>query len=183
MSLAVANEYAKALLEVVDKPGSNLAPESVLEQLEVFEALVAESHEFRVALLSPAISPAQKSKVIARLGGMIGLFPVVRNFLNIVVGHRRVALLPLIRLGFRAHLDDQLGIVRASIAAARDLSPAQKTALEAGLAGSVKGSLRYKYTVDGALLGGLTVQIGSKVLDGSVRGKLDSLRRRLVAEA
>jgi F-type H+-transporting ATPase subunit delta len=183
MSLAVANEYAKALLEVVDKPGSNLAPESVLEQLEAFGALLAESREFRVALLSPAISPAQKSKVLARLGELIGLSPLVRNFLNIVIAHRRIALLALIRLQFRSHLDEQLGIVRARVNAARHLSSTQKTALESGLAGSVKGSLRFKYTVDGALLGGLTVQIGSKVLDGSVRGQLDSLRRRLVAGA
>lgn len=183
MSLAVANQYAKALLEVVDKPGSNLAPENVLEQLDAFEALLTESREFRVALLSPAVSTAQKSKVIARLGGMIGLSPVVRNFLNVVTGHRRIALLPQIRIQFRSHLDDQLGIVRANIAAARELSAAQKSSLESGLAGSVKGSLRCTYTVDGALLGGVTVQINSKVLDGSVRGQLDSLRRRLVAEA
>jgi len=183
MSLAVANQYAKALLEVVNKPGSNLAPENVLEQLEAFEMLLAESREFRLALLSPAISPAQKSKVLARLGELIGLAPVVRNFLNIVTSHRRMALLSSIRAQFRSRLDEQLGIVRAKIAAARELSAGQKSSLESGLAGSVRGSLRCSYTVDGALLGGVKVQIGSKVLDGSVRGQLDSLRRRLVAEA
>jgi len=182
MSLAIANEYAKALLEVVDKPGSKLAPESVLEELEAFEALLAESREFRVALSSPAVSTSQKSKVIARLGGMIGLSTVVRNFLNIVVSHRRIPLLSQIRIQFRSHLDDQLGIVRARITAARELGTGQKSALESGLARSIKGSLRCTYTVDGALLGGVSVQIGSKVLDGSVRGQLDSLRRRLVAE-
>ncbi len=106
MSLAVANQYAKALLEVVDKPGSELAPENVLEQLEAFEALLAESREFRLALLSPAISPAQKSKVLARLCGLIGLSPVIRNFLNIVTSHRRMALLSAIRAQFRSRLDE-----------------------------------------------------------------------------
>jgi F-type H+-transporting ATPase subunit delta len=183
MSLAVANEYAKALLELVTKPGSNIAPESALEQLEAFDALLTESREFRVALLSPAVSTVQKSKVIARLSEMIGLSTVVRNFVNIVTSHRRIALLPSIRIRFRAHLDDQLGIVRATIAAARELSSAQKSSLEAGLAGSIKGSLRCAYTVDATLLGGVTVHVGSKVLDGSVQGQLDSLRRRLVAEA
>jgi len=183
MSLAVASQYAKALLEVVGKPGSKLAPETALDQLESFEALIAESPEFRVALLSPAIAAAQKSKAIARLGAMIGLDPVVNNFLNVVTSHRRIALLSSIRLMFRSQLDEQLGIVRARIAAARELSAAQRTALESGLSASAGGSLRCTYTVDGALLGGLTVKIGSKVLDGSVRGQLDSLRRRLVGEA
>ncbi len=182
MSLAVANQYAKALLEVVDKPGSKVAPESVLEQLETFESALAESREFRVALLSPAVSSVQKSKVLARVGGILGLSPVVGNFLNVVTSHRRIPLLSQIRVQFRAHLDDQLGIVRARIAAARELGAAQRSSLESSLASSVKGSLRCSYSVDGALLGGVTVQIGSKVLDGSVRGQLDSLRRRLVAE-
>ncbi len=183
MSLAVANQYAKALLEVVGKPGSNLNAESALDQLEAFDALIAESPEFRVALLSPALTAAQKSKAIARLGGMIGLDPVLKNFLNVVTAHRRIALLSSIRLMFRSQLDEQLGIVRAKIAASRELSATQKAAIESGLAATAGGSLRCSYTVDGALLGGLTVKIGSKVLDGSVRGQLDSLRRRLVDEA
>jgi F-type H+-transporting ATPase subunit delta len=183
MSLAVANQYAKALLEVVGKPGSKLTAEAALDQLGAFEALVAESPEFRVVLLSPALTAAQKSKVIARLGGMIGLDTVLKSFLNVVTSHRRIALLPSIRLLFRSQLDEQLGIVRASIAAARELNATQKSAIESGLATTAGGSLRCSYTVDGALLGGLTVKIGSKVLDGSVRGQLDSLRRRLVAEA
>lgn len=183
MSLAVANQYAKALLEVVDKPDAKLTAEAALDQLEAFEALIAESPEFRVALLSPAVSSAQKTKVIARLGGMIGLAPVINNFLNVVTSHRRVALLSSIRLRFRSQLDAQLGIVRAQVAAAREMSDSQKAAIESGLAANAGGSLRCTYSVDGALLGGLTVKIGSKVLDGSVRGQLDSLRRRLVAEA
>lgn len=183
MSLAVANQYAKALLEVVDKPDAKLTAEAALDQLEAFEALIAESPEFRVALLSPAVSSAQKTKVIARLGGMIGLAPIINNFLNVVTSHRRVALLSSIRLRFRSQLDAQLGIVRAQVAAAREMSDSQKAAIESGLAANAGGSLRCTYSVDGALLGGLTVKIGSKVLDGSVRGQLDSLRRRLVAEA
>lgn len=183
MSLAVANQYAKALLEVVGKPDSTLSAENALEQLESFQALLAESRDLRVALLSPAVTHEQKNKAIARLSAMIGLSPVISNFLNVVASHRRMPLLASIRILFRARLDDQLGIVRAKIAAARELSAAQKTTLESGLAGSVTGSLRCSYAVDGALLGGLTVQIDSKVLDGSVRGQLDSMRRRLVAEA
>jgi len=183
MSLAVANQYAKALLEVVGKPGSKLSAETALAQLQDFEALITASPELRVALLSPALTNEQKEKAIARLGGMIGLDPVVKNFLNVVAGHRRIPLLSAIRRMFRTQLDEQLGIVRAKVAAARELNAAQKSAIEAGLAVTAGGGLRCSYTVDGALLGGLKVKIGSKVLDGSVRGQLDSLRRRLAAEA
>lgn len=183
MSLAVANQYAKALLEVAGKPGSTLTGETALDQLEAFEAMLAGAPELRVALLSPAIPAAQKNKALARLAGMIGLHPVLANFLNVVANHRRIPLLASIRLAFRTQLDERLGIVRAKIAASRELSSTQKSAIESGLAATAGGSLRCTYSVDTALLGGLKVQIGSKVLDGSVRGQLDSMRRRLVAEA
>ena len=72
----------------------------------------------------------------------------------------------------------------AEVTAARALNQEQQTTLEAKLADRIeKKSLRCAYTVDEGLLGGLTVRIGSRVLDGSVRGELESLRRRLVAQA
>lgn len=183
MSLAVTNQYAKALLAVVSKPGSTLAAERALAQLDAIQALIRGCPELRLALLSPAINAAQKKKVIERLGKMLGLHPLMRNFLNVVTSHRRVPLLASIRQAFQSQLDEQLGIVRAEVTAARALHTEQQTALEAKLAGTVGKSLRCAYAVDERLLGGLTVKIGSKVLDGSVRGRLESLRRRLVAEA
>lgn len=184
MSLAVANQYAKALLAVVSKPGSTLGAEQALEQLDAIQGLIRRSPEMRLALLSPAIQAEQKTKAIERLGGMMGLDPLMRNFLVVVTSHGRVPLLGSIRQAFQAQLDEQLGIVRAEVTAARGLNQEQKTALEAKLAGMIqKKSPRYAYAVDERLLGGLTVKIGSRVLDGSVRGRLETLRRRLAAEA
>ena len=183
MSLTVANQYAKALLSLSGKPGSTLPPEQALKQLDAIQALIQGSPELREALLSPAISADQKKKAIVRLGGMVGLHPLMSNFLNVVTGRRRVALLGRIRNAFQAHLDEQIGIERAEVTAARALSHEQQTALEAKLAGMITKKLRCAFAVDDALLGGVTVRIGSKMLDGSVRGRLETLRRRLVAEA
>jgi F-type H+-transporting ATPase subunit delta len=184
MSLAVANQYAKALLAVASKPGSTLGAEQALEQLGAIQALIRGCPELRLALLSPAINAAQKAKVIDRLGRMLGLHPLMRNFVTVVTSHRRIPLLGIIRQAFQSQLDQQLGIVRAEVTAARALDKEQQTALEAKLAGRIeKKSLRCAYAVDERLLGGVTVKMGSQVLDGSVRGRLESLRRRLVAEA
>jgi F-type H+-transporting ATPase subunit delta len=183
MSLAVANQYAKALLAVVSKPGSPLPAEQALAQLDTINGLIKESRELRLALLSPAIAAAQKRKAIERLGKMVGLHAVMRSFLDVVTRHGRVALLGSIRQAFQSQLDEQLGIVRPEVTAARALNREQRMGLEAKLAGLIQLSPRYSYVVDESLLGGLTVKIGSRVLDGSVRGRLESLRRRLVAEA
>jgi len=181
MSLAVTNQYAKALLAVVSTPGATLGAEQALEQLGAIQALIQGCPELRLALLSPAIGVAAKTKVIERLGGMLGLHPLMRNFVKVVTSHRRIPLLGSIRLAFQSQLDEQIGIVRAEVTSARALNKERQTALEAKLAGRIeRKSLRCAYAVDEGLLGGLTVKIGSQMLDGSVRGRLESLRRRLV---
>ena len=183
MPLAAANQYAKALLEAISRPGSGLDAETALAQIETFQAMLGESPQLRTILLSPAVGAKQKSKTIARLGTMAGLHPLMQNFLNVVIHHRRVPLLGEIRLMFRSRLDEQLGIVRADISAARELSAGQKSVLEAQLAGITGKGVRCGYEIDASLLGGLKVTLGSKVLDGSVRGKLDALGRRLASQA
>jgi F-type H+-transporting ATPase subunit delta len=183
MSVAVANQYAKALLDVVSKPGSPLKSETALDQLNVAVQLLKQTPELRYALLSPAVTPAQKRRVIGRICQMAAIDTPLRNFLCILIGHRRMPLLPTICASFRAQLDEQLGLIRTDISSARPLRAEQKQGLETKLAALTGGAIRCSYADDGALLGGVTVKMGSKVLDGSVRGQLDALRRRLVAEA
>ena len=73
--------------------------------------------------------------------------------------------------------------MRAGVAAAQPLSPDQTAALESTLARITGRQVRCGYTVDQSLVGGVTVRIGSTMYDGSVRGQLDGLRRRLTSES
>jgi F-type H+-transporting ATPase subunit delta len=183
MPLAVAKQYAKALLELVSLPGSTLAPEAALDQLNAAVQQLKATPELRAALLSPAIRPAQKTKVIGRVCELSGFHALVRNFLCIVTSHRRVPLLASIGASFREQLDEQLGLIRADITAARALTDTQKQTLETKLTARTGGAIRCSWAADEALLGGVMVKMGSLVLDGSVRGELNALRHRLVAEA
>jgi F-type H+-transporting ATPase subunit delta len=182
MSLALANQYAKALLAAVSEPRSAVTPEEALRQLTAFEQLVKSSRELRTALLSPAIDLASKSKAIARLGEKLGLSPVVRNFLLVVVRRRRIAILDGIRAMFQTQMDERNGVVRALVAAARDLTNEERAALNARLEKRTGRKVLCDFTVDPALLGGVSVRMGSTVLDGSVAGRLETLRRKLVGQ-
>jgi len=119
--------------------------------------------------------------VIGRLCEAIGASRPVRNFLNVVTKKRRLALLPEIRDRYQALLDEAEGIVRAEVRTALPATEAQKQALEARLAAVTGGQVRCGYLVDGSLVGGMSVKIGSAVYDGSVRGHLEALRRRLAS--
>jgi F-type H+-transporting ATPase subunit delta len=180
-NLAAANQYAKALLEAVSSPASGTNAEEALAQLEQFAAVLKSSHELHNVLLSPAIAQDSKQKVIGTLGDMLGMHGYVKNFLFVVTRHRRLDLMAEMRDRFQALLDESAGIVRARVAAAQPLADSQRLALEGVLAAVTGKQVRCGYEVDGSLLGGVSVRVGSTMYDGSVRGQLDGLRRRLTS--
>lgn len=182
-TLAIANQYAKALLESVSQAGSGATSEEALSQLLQFDAVLKSSHDLHTILLSPAVAQAQKQRVLGRLAGVLGMHGLVRNFLFVVTRHRRLNLLGEIRDRYQALLDETLGLVRARVSTAAPLSQEQVVALEAALARVTGKEMRCGYEVDETLVGGLAVRVGSTMYDGSVRGQLDSLRRRLTSEA
>lgn len=179
MSLVAANRYAKALADLALDPKMEFAPEAMAGQLESVEQALAESPDLRNVLLSPAVTPVQKRAVVSRLAGPLGLHPLIKNLLYVLIDHRRTPLLSEIREAVREQVDERLGIVRAGVSAAQPLSGEQRTALEAKLRTMTGRDVRCEYRSDASLLGGVSVRIGSSRYDGSARGQLDALRRRL----
>jgi F-type H+-transporting ATPase subunit delta len=183
MSIAVANQYAKALLEVVLKPGSTVAPEAVLEQLIRFREALDVSAELREVLMTPAIRAGQKRKALDGIARLLELSPVVVNFLHLVKDRRRVPIMGEICLMFREQMDQKLGILRAQVESARAMDSAQQETLAGRLREATGKKVDLDFKVNDDLVGGATVTIGSTVYDGSVRGQLEGLRRRLTSES
>ena len=178
MLSAVATRYARALVDVVTEPGSNVDGATALAQLRQVGAMISSSDDLRVALLSPAVSPSRKRAVIAKL---IDVHPKVRNFLYVVIDHRRVHEIPAIVEAFEALLDEHLGFVRADVSSAQLLSEEQRAALETQLTRMAGKKAKLKFTTDPALVAGVVARVGSKVYDGSVKGQLERLRARLIS--
>src|SRR6266853_1267456 len=105
MLSVVSTRYAGALVDVVTKPGSKSDAGAVLQQLRSVEQVIAESPSLRVVLLSPAVSPGRKRAVISRLLGPLGVSAAVRNFLFVVIDHRRVGQFSSIVEAFETLLD------------------------------------------------------------------------------
>jgi F-type H+-transporting ATPase subunit delta len=180
---AVAIRYANALADVVTAPGSGIRAEEILGELRSFEATLAGSAALHNALTSPAVSPARKRAVIGRIGDQLKLSRIARNFLFVLIDHRRIALLAGVLHSFEIIVDERLGFARAEVSSPSELSDAQRTALSAQLERMTGKRIRMRYAVDPSLIGGVVARIGSTVYDGSVRGQLDSLGRRLATES
>jgi F-type H+-transporting ATPase subunit delta len=177
MLSVVGTRYAKALLDVVMRTN----PQQALAQLRLMNELTSASPELNTALLSPAVSPARKRAVIGRLMEPMGLSTPVRNFLFVVIDHRRLSELPAIVEAFDLLIDQRLGFVRAEVSSARSLDEPQQKGLEAQLSRLAGKKAKLRFTTDPALIGGVVARVGSVVYDGSVRGQLERLRVKLAS--
>jgi F-type H+-transporting ATPase subunit delta len=180
MSLAVANRYARALVDVVLDPSSGLDPWQVAGQLEAMENLVAGSPDLRGILLSPAVPPPRKRAVLSRLLEAMSVARPIRNFVFVVIDRRRLSLLKEICQAFETLLDERQGVVRADISSAGELTEMQRDKLREEISKLTGKRARCEFAVEDRLLGGAVVRIGSSIYDGSLQGQLETLRQRLV---
>ncbi len=179
---ALASRYASALVDVATDPKSGVDPQHLLGELRGFEEVFAGSPELRNALTSPSVPPARKRAVVGALGEKLGISRIARNFLFVLSDHRRIATLAEVLETFDLLLDERLGFTRAEITSARDLDQRQRDAVSHELERLTGRKVRMRFAVNGELLGGLVARIGSTVYDGSVRGQLQTLGKRLAAE-
>jgi F-type H+-transporting ATPase subunit delta len=182
MTDALSTHYARALADAVFAPNSGLSPQDAVAQLAATESLISGSKELHIALLSPAVSKARKTAVISTLADQLGLHRIMRNFLLVVVKHRRTYELSPIRQSFEMLVDEQSGWIPAEIASARELAAGQREEIERALGTKLGKFIRANYKVDPALLGGVRAHIASREYDASLRGKLESMRQRLMAQ-
>lgn len=178
-----AARYAQALAEVVLNPGSGMDAHDVAKQIQAVEDLMAQSVDLRHVMLSPAVASSKKRAVIGQFSAALGLAPQVRNFIYVVIDHGRIEQLPAIRQEFENAVDRALGFVKAEISSAQSLSGGQRAALEAELMKVTGKRVRMQFAIDEALIGGVLARIGSTVYDGSVRGELEAIGRRLTEES
>jgi len=179
---ALASRYAGALVDVATGPQSVVDPHALLRELRGFEEILHGSAELRNALTSPAVPPARKRAVVGKICDRLGVSRIARNFLFVLTDHRRIEMLAEALEAFDLLLDERLGFIRAEVSSAQELDQPHRDAVARELELLTGKKVRMRFAVDGSLLGGLVARIGSTVYDGSVRGQLQALGKRLAAE-
>ena len=177
MSLAIASRFARALADILT---SLEAADDAVMKLRAFHELQQSSPELRSILASPAVSPRKKKAATGKFADQLGFSTVLKNFMYVLIDHRRTAMLGEILASLETQLDGRRGIVRANVHSARPLDKAQRREIEAALGRTTGKQVLGQYAVDDALIGGLVARVGSVVYDGSVRGQLQAMRSRLV---
>ena len=180
---AVAGRYARALFALGTESGED-ALDVMNKALATLAGATRMSPELDALLRSPVIAASEKQGVLAKV--LVAALPakelpkairlVVKNFCGLLADRGRLPLLGLIARAFTAMLDKRRRIVRGSLCTAIELDDSRREVIKSRLGQIVNGTLELEYRIDPAILGGMTIRFGDRILDASLRTQLDMLR-------
>ena len=175
----VTNTYARAFADVV--MSMRLDAAATLAEAQQMAAFARENKGLREVWDAPAIPVEQKRAVLDSIVKRAGISRPVRNFVAVLIDHRRTRFVGEIVTQFAQELNQRLGFAEAEVTTSRELSAGERAKLEADLTKVTCKKIRATYIKDATILGGAIARVGSTVYDGSVKGQLEKIRQQLMA--
>ncbi|KAB2849162.1 MAG: F0F1 ATP synthase subunit delta [Hyphomicrobiaceae bacterium] len=172
----MAGRYATALFDLARESGEI---DRIAGELKGFELLMKESADLTRFVRSPVFSAEDQARALKALLAKAGVGGLTANFLGLIARNRRLFAVGDMIRAFRILVARHKGEVEADVTSAAALSDAQVTALKAALKASLGKDVQMNSKVDPAILGGLIVKVGSRMIDSSLRTKLNSLKTRM----
>lgn len=173
-----ARRYAEAAFQIADRDGML---DAWLKDLETAAAALGKPGILH-KLSNPALPLSVRTAAIDRAVGK-RISEKAQNLVLLLLRRRRVDLLPAVAVAYRALYERRKGIVHATVTSATPLDKEEQAAIQQRLGQMVGGTLQIEEKVDPAILGGVIVRLGDRMIDGSVRGRLERLRDRLATGA
>ena len=173
ISTGIAERYATAVYDLAREANQIDAIEGDLDALE---AALNDSEDFRRLTTSPLYTREQQEQAIKVPADKMGMTKTMANTLTLMAQKRRLFVLPALVTALRETIAEAKGEITAEVTTAKALTKTQSEKLAKSLTASTGKKVSLNATVDESLIGGLVVKVGSKMIDTSIRSKLDSLQ-------
>jgi F-type H+-transporting ATPase subunit delta len=173
----MAGRYATALFDLaLDLK----AVDAVKADLDRFDAMLAESEDLRRLVRSPVFGAEEQQRALGVVLERAGISGLAANFLRFVASNRRLFAVSQMIRDFRKLVARWKGEVSAEVTVAEKLSDAHLNALKDALKSVTSGkSVDLNVKIDSAIIGGLMVKLGSRMVDSSLRTKLNAIRHAM----
>jgi len=176
-SNSTSKSYALALYELSKESGD-------LDRIEIemisFQKLLKESSDFKEMILSPTVSKEEKKNVIFSIVNKNNFSPNLKKFLGFVAIKNRLFFLGNIIASFLNLVSISKGELKAKLISSRELSQDEKQRIQSDLSKDFKSPLDIDYLYDPAIIAGLIIQIGSVMIDTSIKTKLKKLEKSML---
>jgi F-type H+-transporting ATPase subunit delta len=173
----MAGRYASALFSLA---AERVETDKVAADLATFDRMIAESADLARLVRSPVFSAAEQGHALGALLDKAGIVGVAANFIKLVAAKRRLFAIGDMIANYNKLYDSWRGVARAEVTSAAALSDAHVGAIKEALKGVTGGKdVEISVKVEPAIIGGLIVKLGSRMVDGSLKTKLNSIRTRM----
>jgi F-type H+-transporting ATPase subunit delta len=172
----VAGRYATALFELALE---NKALDTVGADLDRFDRMVADSADLTRLVRSPVFTSDDQARALAAVLDKAGIGGLTGNFLKVVAANRRLFAVRDMIKGYKQLVAKHRGEVTAEVTVAEPLDDKHVEALKDALRSVTGEDVQVALTVDPAIIGGLTVKLGSRMVDASLRTKLNSIKHAM----
>lgn len=175
-SIQASKNYAQALIELTNNDIS--LQESLFNEIKELNQIIANVKDAKVFFDNPAISKDDKKSLLNKtLSGKVN--QKLLNFLSLLVDNQRFNLLTEIQNQYLILLNKSKGVVIAEVVSAHELDSSVVNAISEALKHTSTGQVKVETKIEPELIGGLKVKVGDLVYDGSIKGRLEGLKRRL----
>ena len=176
ISAGIAQRYAQAVFDLSRDAGDL---DRLAGDTQALHDAIAASPELREVLTSPVITRDEQGAALSALSAKMGLGDILSNTLRLMASKRRLFVVPQMVATLGDMMAEHRGETMAEVRSAKALTQAQSDKLASTLKASTGKDVKLNVTVDEALIGGLVVKIGSRMIDTSVRAKLNALQNTM----
>jgi F-type H+-transporting ATPase subunit delta len=176
ISTSIATRYATAVYDIAKETKSIGDIEADISALQ---EVMAESADFRTLITSPIYTRDEQAAAITAIAKKMKLSGTMANTLSLMAEKRRLFVVPQLLATLRELIAADKGEVTADVVSAKALTKAQADKLAKTLKASTGKTVTLNATVDESLIGGLIVKVGSRMIDTSIRAKLNSLQNAM----
>ena len=169
----VAGRYASALFELANEAK---AADAVGADLARFDAMIAGSADLQRLVRSPVFTADEQSKAVGALLDKAGISGLAANFIRLAAKQRRLFAVRDMVSNFKTLSDAAKGVARAEVTVAEKPSAALEEEIKKALSGVAGKDVVVDLKVDPAIIGGIVVKMGSRMVDSSLRTKLNGIR-------
>ena len=174
----IASVYARALFEAACDAGKL---DLVRDQLGAFADALSANAEMQLFFFSPYFSSEEKRDGLAR--SLTGADPLISNFLTLLIERHRMPVLQLARLTFDELWEHENKLIPVEVTSAIELSKSTVSDIGKRIGEQTGLKVQLTSTVDPEIIGGIVLRVGNSILDASIRGRLEQLRKEVVGAA
>lgn len=182
---AVAAQYAEAVIELAEESGKSSSEtlkklERIHGDLKAIKEVFESGNDFTLVMNHPSLSSEEKKKLLLKaFEGKVD--EITTRLLTLVADRRRIEILPYMEKPFKEILREKMNVVGAKLISAQKLSDNEIQNIKARLVEHLGKRLELEVQVDDSLIGGLVLELGDQVIDGSLKGKLQAVEKSLMS--